>query len=433
MRKNSFVSRAFARNRAPEEQTGPWWLSIIVVLFMVSFTLRVVVNNVAPALDIIAADLQLSKATAGLTSTLPLLCFGVFAFLTSPLMQRFGSSVTILLALGALFAGTALRAIPTFPGLMIGTALVGIGAAIGNVTVPVAIRDYYPHRAPVLTSWYSIGLTVGAAVGAAATIPLIELGLPWNWAVSVWIVLLALVGAWWVVAFRRAQPNPQSSANVNAESPQAVPMRGLLRYWYVWAICALMSLQGGMFFLVMTWLPTWLTEEGFSPATAGSITGVWSLMGLVGALIGPQILRLPGWIAVELVYLVIFLASGITLGYGGFGSAGLAWGAAIVSGICEGVILSQTFAFITGQSNPAIVPGLSAFSNGVGWLLSAGMPSAFGYLASVTGSWDLAIWLTFLIPLVFVAIAIPVNIQIKNSRDQARAERVAAVADPDSP
>lgn len=69
------------------------WL--IAGLVLVGFVMRSPLSSVGPILPGIRDDLGLSSAVAGLTGTIPLICFSVFALSTPFLMARFGPEKTL--------------------------------------------------------------------------------------------------------------------------------------------------------------------------------------------------------------------------------------------------------------------------------------------------------------------------------------------------
>src|SRR5699024_11826258 len=93
-----------------------------------------------------------------------------------------------------------------------GSVLVGAAIAVGNVTVPVLVRQDFPGAAARVTGLYVAVLGFFAGLSAAVAVPLADLStLGWRLALGVWAVL-TLVGllVWWPRA-RRAGP-PEGAA-----------------------------------------------------------------------------------------------------------------------------------------------------------------------------------------------------------------------------
>ncbi len=238
----------------------PIWLRAIVQLVLISALLRVTISSVAPALPVIQQALGLDAAAAALTSTLPLLCFGLFAFAAPALLRRFDIELTVTLLVVLLLAGAAIRFSPTWWGLFGGTVVIGIGAAIGNAVVPVAIREFYPRRANRYLGLFSAGLSVGASLGAGATMPLIGAGFAWQVAINVWIVLNLLGLVWWLIGWRIAHAEERTAEALRPDdAPDSLGIRQVA--WRCSMICAHMGAQSALL-APPTSVPSWLQAQG---------------------------------------------------------------------------------------------------------------------------------------------------------------------------
>ena len=138
---------------------GPGVLLACVVL--VSLMLRAPITSVPPALTAISDTLGLTPSIAGLATALPLICFGVFAFLTPPLAARFGTFSTLTIGLALMIAGLVVRVMPSTVAFFAGVTLVGMGIAIGNVVIPAIVRTSFPLRLGLMMGIYSLGLQLG--------------------------------------------------------------------------------------------------------------------------------------------------------------------------------------------------------------------------------------------------------------------------------
>lgn len=108
---------------------------------------------------------------AGLVTSLPLICFGVFAFLTPRLAAR--RRRTHLVAGGGRPApGQLVRPFGGVVPFFAGTLLLGIGIAVGNVIVPAIARARFAHRLAPVMGGYAATINLSGAAGAFATAPL---------------------------------------------------------------------------------------------------------------------------------------------------------------------------------------------------------------------------------------------------------------------
>lgn len=410
------MSENRAAATAEPKSVVPFFLRAIVILVGVSITLRLTVNNVAPVIPDIQDDLGLSNSEAGLLGTLPLIVFGIFAFATPTVVRWWGAPKTISILLVIVAAGTAVRFIPTTPALLGGTILLSVGVGMGNAVVPVAIRTFYPRRASSFMGWFSVGLSLGASLGAAATVPLMEqFGLSWSAAISVWVVVIVLVLVWWLIGWglakRRDSPmlRPQEDSSVAG-------VGAMFKNPTLLAIAAHMGIQSAMFFAIMTWGAVWFQESGATDAESGAIIGAFALAAIPGALLGPRLLEFTRWRAVLVGYAIIYLPAVATMGFFGFGNSILGWAATLVAGVCQGAHLAMSLALIAGYPDASKVAGLSALANGAGFLLASIWPVGLGALAQLLGSWDVPIVSVVLMPLVTLGITFAINQKFQSER-----------------
>ena len=88
-------------------------LLLIVGILFIAATLRVTFTGIAPLLDAIRAEYQLTTAQTGLLTTLPLLAFGLVSPLAAGVARRFGIERSLLLAMVIICLGIGLRSLPS--------------------------------------------------------------------------------------------------------------------------------------------------------------------------------------------------------------------------------------------------------------------------------------------------------------------------------
>lgn len=96
-----------AQLQPPAVLQRPWLLLLGLVL--VALNLRPALSSMAPLLGQVSDSLGLSASQAGLLTTLPVLCLGLFAPLAPILARRFGSERVVLGILLTLACGILLR------------------------------------------------------------------------------------------------------------------------------------------------------------------------------------------------------------------------------------------------------------------------------------------------------------------------------------
>src|SRR5690554_7406671 len=109
---------------------------LIFGIVFVALNLRPALAGVGPLVGLIRESTGLSNSMLGLLTSLPLIAFGVISTLTPLFTRRFGVSGTLAGALIVLAIGIFIRSLPSIAALYIGTALLGVAIALGNVLLP---------------------------------------------------------------------------------------------------------------------------------------------------------------------------------------------------------------------------------------------------------------------------------------------------------
>jgi CP family cyanate transporter-like MFS transporter len=255
-------------------------LSLLALgLVVTGFNLRIAVASVPPLLDDIQRRLGMSSALAGLLTSLPVLCFGLGALAAAPLARRLGGEAALLAALLPICVGTALRAAGSTGALFAGTIFAGAGVAVGNVLVPAVVKGRFRDRIGPLMGAYTAVLGLGAALAGGLAVPLAD-AFGWRGSLAVWTIPAVLVVAVMTAALAR----DRSTATVRGGVGDA---RALLRSPLAWHVTLFFAVQSAMFYSGLTWLPSILRDNGFSPSTAGALNSVYALLGIPASLAAP--------------------------------------------------------------------------------------------------------------------------------------------------
>src|SRR5690554_5886712 len=127
---------------------------LVVGLVLIVTNLRAPISALGPVLESIIDQFALSPTQAGMLTTLPLLAFAMGSPLATSLAKRVGVEMSLFIALILIAAGVSSRLIDSSTGLFIGTAVINIGIAIGNVLLPAVIKRDFPTQLAVMTSTY---------------------------------------------------------------------------------------------------------------------------------------------------------------------------------------------------------------------------------------------------------------------------------------
>src|SRR5262245_23051844 len=133
----------------------------LVALFLAGLTLRPQIVGVGPLLPRIESSLDISHAVAGLLSTIPVFCMGIFAPLAPPLLRRYGSRIAIggaLLVIGVV--GIVRAFAPGAVAVLMLTVPIGVGIAVAGTLMPVVVKEEHPDRPVFGTGVYTAGINV---------------------------------------------------------------------------------------------------------------------------------------------------------------------------------------------------------------------------------------------------------------------------------
>jgi CP family cyanate transporter-like MFS transporter len=372
----NFVNPA---STAPVSERSHWHL--IIALFLVGINLRPALSSVAPVLAAIRNSTGLSSTGAGLLTTLPVVCFGVFAPLAPRLASRFGAERVVLVSLLVLAAAIGARVFFDIAGLFLGTMIAGATIGMIMVLLPGIIKRDFSRQAGAMTGVYTMALCLGAAMSAGLTVPLENLaGDSWRVALAFWLLPVLLAAAVWRPHIHRAQ----SGASTLRHRVVGVWSNPL-----AWQVTAYMGFQSALAYCIFGWLPTILIDRGMTPLAAGGVLSLSISMQLITALAGP-------WLAVRgpdqrMAIAVMMILS--LVGFGGciYADIGMTWLWGIVLGLGQGGAFSIALMLLVLRApNTAVAASLSGMAQGVGYTGAALGPLAFGLLHDISHDWNSA-------------------------------------------
>lgn len=382
---------AVARTPGPASGTV-WRAGAVAVAAVIVFgvSLRLMFGSASSLIDEIRDGYHLDAVEVALLTTGPVVCLGLGASVAPRLARRFSVLSVATVSMAVLAAGTALRVVPGWPILLVGTLLGGLGIAVANVLGPVLIRLLFPHRIGVMTGLLTALICVSAGIASGITPPLTRaVGDSWRVGLGVWAVPAVLAAlAMTVLTVGRAR-GLRREARETAAAPAVPPMAPAVGVGarMRWAITGFMGIQSLLAYATVAWLPTIYRDRGVSADKAGLIFAVLSVSSIVTALGVPVLaarLRSQRLLAVSVVVLA---AVGI-LGVLTTGTAG-AWPCAVLIGLGQGGALSLALVLMNLRTaSAAEATTLSAFAQTAGYLLAATGPIAMGALHSLTDGWS---------------------------------------------
>ncbi|WP_412061759.1 MFS transporter [Rubrivirga sp. IMCC45206] len=371
---------------------------LVAGIVLVALNLRPALAGVGPLVADIRLATGLSNTALGLLTTLPLLAFGVVSAFTPVVTRRLGVGGALGLALVLIGVGTGVRWVPSVALLFGGTALLGVGIALGNVLLPAIVKRDFAERSGPMTALYSSAMGLGAAAAAGVSVPLAS-ALGWRGALGVWAVLAAAALAVWIPQVRRRVPTARRGTIVDS-------LRDLGRSRLAWAVALFMGLQSLAYYVLLAWLPDLLQSQGSGAAEAGWMLALSQAAGIAGSAV------VPIWAGrrPDQRPIVWALAVAEAVALAGLMLPGGTWAALWVTII--GFVLGGSFGlsllFLAIRADtPETAAELSGMAQSVGYLVAAVGPALFGGLHDLTGGWVVPILSLAVVLVAKVAAGLP--------------------------
>jgi CP family cyanate transporter-like MFS transporter len=383
-------------------------------LLLISLNLRIGVASVGPVLTNIRHDLGLSATAVSLLTTIPVVAFGAFAFLTPWLTRRLGMHRLLGMTMAALAAGIALRLQPSLAGLFAGTIIAGAAIAIANVVMPAIIKHHLSHRAGLMMGLYSTSLFLGAALGDGLTVPLLPVaGGHWRPALALWSIPAVAAFLIWIPQLFRSPDHAGRAHGVpDAPSAQGEPsFLAILTDPVAIAVTALMGIQSTGYYATLTWLPTLLQDHGMTPHSAGWMLSYSAFPGIAAALVSPALARRirPTWVPIALSAAVDGAAyAGLVIAPV---HAAYLW--MTLLGLGQGASISLSLSYIAWRSPDAShTAHVSTMAQGFGYLLASLGPIGIGAIHAASGNWT--------VPLIVLAVLLVLQVIAGTSASRER-------------
>ncbi|KIL36503.1 transporter [Cohnella kolymensis] len=351
-------------------------MSVMLVLgiMLLAANLRASITGLGPLIEAVRSQTNLSNTITGMLSSLPLIAFAILSPLAPRIARRFGLEMTLFASMALLTAGIVIRSAPSILTLFLGTLVIGLAIAIGNVLLPSLIKRDFPNQIGLMTGAYSMSMNICGALASGISVPL-SIGLGWRGSLASWAVLAGLAFLCWLPLLRNRQTEAVTEAG-----------NSIWRSRLAWQVTFFMGLQSLLFYINANWLPVILHERGMSISTAGWMLSAMQFVSLPVSFIVPVLAaRRPNQRGIVIVTVIFHLA-----GYIGLlaGSVSLTWLWIVFIGIAVGSSISLALAFFGLRThNDRAAAELSGMAQSAGYLLAAVGPISFGLLHDLTHGW----------------------------------------------
>jgi MFS family permease len=331
-----------------DKADGTHW-GIIALVVAAGVVAAIQIGKVPPVLSVMRQELGLSQVAAGWVASLFNGCGAVLGIMAGRVVDRFSARQVLTVCVGLLGLGSLMGGIAPTAGFLFASRFVeGIGFVGLIVAAPVLIVavSRASDRRLALGIW-GVYMPLGMALAMAIT-PVLLGHMNWRgiWLLNLALMLLYLVTLLGSVRWCRWPEGMQRDRNRTAFSLRSVlTSRGICFLTVCFAIYAL------LFFALMTWLPTILTEIlGWSAAAAAYTSALVVFVNVFGNLVAAWLMRygVKEWILIAIAFgMMAITAAGI---FGGFVSD--TWR----------VVLAFVFSLTGGLLPAAVLAGVPAMA-----------------------------------------------------------------------
>ncbi len=358
--------------------------ALTIAIILVAANLRPAVTSMGTLLDQVRSGLGASSAWASVLTTVPTLCFAAAGLVAPWVRRRIGVVAAIGAAMLVLAAGLALRVVSGQAVMLAGTFVACVGIAIGNVLIPVVVKESFPARVGLLTGVYTAALQGGTAAASAVTPSLEHILQGWRGALGIWSGLALLAMVTWLAAARLSSRDRRDDER--GERPES-RSGNLLRSPLAWQVAALFGLQSFIAYIVMGWLPQVFISAGVDRQTAGLLLGVTTVVAVPASLTIPPLAtrhrRQSGWI-IGMAVCGIVGVFGLLLAPA---ALPVLWSILVGVGVSVFSMVLTLFSLRTRTATDTA--RLSTMAQAIGYLVASLGPLTFGLLHGITGSWTL--------------------------------------------
>jgi len=283
---------------------------LLGALWMVYFSFGLAVFSMAPLVETIREDLNMSKGAMGTVLGAWPLVFLVAALPSGALVDRLGlrrslGIATVLISVSALLRPVA----DSFIALFGSVAVFGLGGPLVSVGAPKLISVWFDDQERAMVM--GITMTAPAIGGVLPLVTANSVLMPafdQSWRATLLVYALITVGviAIWLLAAAAAE---RVAPGADRDADPAPGFSGAWELLSRRAVQLMLVMALGMFFFnhaLNGWLPTVIEDRGFSSSVAGYLAGAVTALSIVGALLGPRSIPESSRIAVMAAVFALF-------------------------------------------------------------------------------------------------------------------------------
>lgn len=356
------------------------WLMLGIVL--VGLNLRPSMAAVGPLLSAIRGEIALSFSVASLLTMLPVMAMGLAMFFAMGISQRLGEQRTVLMSLAIIGLATVARLfVDSAAELIVSAVLAGFGIALIQALMPAFIKSRFPDNVALCMGLYVTSIMGGAAIAASFAPLVMSRTGSWRVGLAIWagLALLALL-FWWA-----------QRVNTPRGSAPAVRKQSFFKHSRAWLLAIFFGLGTASYTCVLAWLAPYYVEKGWSEQSAGLLLGFLTAMEVISGLVVPAIANRSRDRRVVLMALLGLIIGGFCGLILSPQYLSLLWPCLLGLGI-GGLFPMSLIVSLDHLDNPQRAGGLTAFVQGIGYLIAGLSPLMAGMIRDQLGSFEWAWW-----------------------------------------
>ncbi|WP_440058902.1 cyanate transporter [Pseudomonas fragariae (ex Marin et al. 2024)] len=384
-------------------------MGLMISVLLVALNLRPSMAAVGPLLVAIRLDVPLGFGTASLLTMLPVMSMGLAMFFGMGIARYLGSYRSIMLSLALIGLATLARLfLDSAAELIFSAVLAGLGIALIQALMPALIKSRFKADVSLYMGLYVTAIMGGAALAASFSPLVMSSSGSWRVGLAVWSLLALLAMCFWF-AQRHVL---QSDASIAAGHRQT-----FFHMPRAWMLGIFFGLGTASYTCVLAWLAPYYLENGWGEQGAGLLLGFLTLMEVVSGLLVPALANRSRDKRVALVVLLILMMTG----FAGLilmpQQLGLLWACLLGLGI-GGLFPMSLIVSMDHCDDPQQAGSLTAFVQGVGYLIASLSPLLAGVIRDLTGSFAGAWW--SLMALVVIMLLMVVRLDPRRYADHLR-------------
>jgi CP family cyanate transporter-like MFS transporter len=351
-------------------------------IMLVALNLRPSMAAVGPLLSSIRADIALSFSMASLLTMLPVMAMGLAMFFGLRVSQRFGEQRTVVLSLLIIGVATASRLfLDSAAELILSAVLAGIGIALIQALMPALIKARFRDNVALCMGLYVTSIMGGAAIAASFAPLVMNQSGSWRIGLAVWAALAVVALLLW--SGQRSESTARPTQSTRQPSFFANPR--------AWLLAIFFGLGTASYTCVLAWLAPYYVEQGWSEQNAGLLLGFLTAMEVLSGLVTPAIANRSRDRRLVLVVLLALIMAGFCGLILCPQQLRLLWPCLLGLGI-GGLFPMSLIVSLDHLDDPQRAGALTAFVQGIGYLIAGLSPLMAGMIRDQLGSFEWAWW-----------------------------------------